>query len=316
MQGNNPKYAEALVYCLLIMILVALSGCQTASNVSPTMTVPPPTVTPEPSPTPVPPTPTAAPIPVNINIFQLPGEIIIFEEYIVKVGAQVSDADDKHVSGAQVEASIASPDGTLHEGSLEESSEGVYRGEVCTLGSAARPGTYTVTLTVGGSHQGQQVGTFTVLGPKVIEMYDFQVEVPPFFDYVIQDKEARPALEGDVIVDFHQSHLDGFISGIVLVYSKTGQVQLEVEPVTQLLAHITHVAGGMEVTVKDSKPTELDDKPAFYLSGRWTGDNLEKPFEAVSVQCGEHFFMVVGLAYDRPLNFFWPGILESFHCLE
>jgi hypothetical protein len=67
------------------------------------------------------------PTPVQVNVFSpLPELPVGFEEQPVKVGVQVSDANNKPVTGVQVEAVITWPDGKpCAKGTLKETSEGV-----------------------------------------------------------------------------------------------------------------------------------------------------------------------------------------------
>jgi hypothetical protein len=161
------------------------------------------------------------PIPVKVDIFHpLPETSVGFEEQPVKIGAQVSDANDKPVTGAQIEAVITLHGGELcAKGTLKEASEGVYRGEVCPLGQDAPPGTYTVTVTVSGSYQGQQVHAFVVHPPQTVEMHGFRVRIPTSYEIGTRGKQYAES-QGDVSVELTSSGANS-----VLVYRKAGLVR-------------------------------------------------------------------------------------------
>jgi hypothetical protein len=257
-------------------------------------------------------TPLHEPIPVRVDIFHpLPETSVGFEEQPVKIGAQVSNANDKPVTGAQIEAVITLPSGELcAKGTLKEASEGVYRGEVCPLGQDAPPGTYTVTVTVSGSYQGQQVHAFVVHPPQTVEMHGFRVRIPTSYEIGTRGKQYAES-QGDVSVELTSSGANS-----VLVYRKAGRLPLEVEPLTRLLTDINVGSYEMGTVVESSEPTEFDGKPALQLGGYWTHDTFGKgPFRAVGVQCGEYFFVV-----EAAINGAWTPdlthIMNSFHCLE
>lgn len=255
----------------------------------------------------------AVAIPVQIQIISPRASLGIgFEQESLKVWVRVSDANETPITGVQVEAAVILPDGNLFvEDSLPEMDEkGDYSNGLGVLDQDSLFGRYTLVVTVSGAYQGEQTCSFEVFNRlKVLERYDFCVKAPKNFAIGSRGK-TYARLQGDVSLE-----LSSYGSNSVLIYRKTGQVLLELEPVAQLLAEINWGSYEMDTIIEGFEFIEFDGRPALNLTGHWTQETFgQGPLMAIGLQCDDYFF-IIQAANNGPLFPDLLHVMNSFHYL-